>query len=75
MIPDNLNDLSELEVAELLRTLEPDEKKILKLRFGIPNSEPQTLEEVGETLGLTREEIRKAELAAMVKLGWINLLK
>lgn len=75
MIPENLNNLSELEVAALLRTLEPAERNILKLRFGIPNSQPKTLEEVGDSLGLTREEIRKAEIQAMVKLGWINLIK
>ena len=55
--------------------LEPLEREILKMRFGIPNSKPQTLEETGDSLGLTREDVRRTEIKAMCKLGWIKVIE
>jgi RNA polymerase primary sigma factor len=55
-------------VAELLSVLEPREREILCLRYGLDRGKPRTLEEVGECFGLTREGVRQAELKAIAKL-------
>jgi RNA polymerase sigma factor (sigma-70 family) len=56
------------QVAELLSVLEPREREILCLRYGLDRGKPRTLEEVGEFFGLTREGVRQAELKAIAKL-------
>jgi RNA polymerase sigma factor (sigma-70 family) len=56
------------EVARLLTNLEPREREVLRLRYGLDRGEPRTLEEVGEVFGLTRERIRQIEARAMSKL-------
>lgn len=67
--------LAQLESAELeqaligkLQVLEPLERTIIELRFGINGREPLTLREVGETVGLTREWVRQVELKALRRL-------
>jgi RNA polymerase primary sigma factor len=52
----------------LLGTLSPREARILRLRFGVGEREPQTLEQVGKVFGVTRERIRQIEAAALKKL-------
>ena len=55
--------------AEILRrVLNNQEKKILSLRFGIPDGNDMTLEQVGKNLGLTRERVRQIEQKALIKL-------
>ena len=55
--------------AEMLRrVLNEQEKKILSLRFGIPDDNNMTLEQVGKNLGLTRERVRQIEKRALIKL-------
>jgi RNA polymerase sigma factor (sigma-70 family) len=56
------------QVAALLSILEPREREILCLRYGLDRGRPRTLEEVGECFGLTREGVRQAELKAIAKL-------
>jgi len=56
------------QVQELLSVLEPRERDILCLRYGLDRGKPRTLEEVGECFGLTREGVRQAELKAIAKL-------
>jgi RNA polymerase sigma factor (sigma-70 family) len=56
------------QVAELLSVLEPREREILCLRYGLDRGRARTLEEVGEYFGLTREGVRQAELKAITKL-------
>ncbi len=56
------------QVNELLSVLEPREREILCLRYGLDRGKPRTLEEVGECFGLTREGVRQAELKAIAKL-------
>ena len=51
-----------------LNELTPKEKYIIIHRFGLYNNDPQTLEEIGQTLELTRERIRQVEAKALVKL-------
>jgi RNA polymerase primary sigma factor len=45
----------------LLKTLTPREQKVIKMRFGFEDGEPRTLEEVGRTIGVTRERARQIE--------------
>ena len=55
--------------AELLnRILNKQEKEIISLRFGIPDDDNMTLEQVGKNLGLTRERVRQIEKKALIKL-------
>ena len=55
--------------AELLkRILNNQEKKIISLRFGFPDGNNMTLEQVGKNLGLTRERVRQIEKKALIKL-------
>ena len=55
--------------AELInRILNNQEKEIISLRFGIPDDDNMTLEQVGKNLGLTRERVRQIEKRALIKL-------
>lgn len=56
------------EVARALGVLSPREEAVIRLRFGIGQGEPMTLEEIGQTLGVTRERIRQIEAKALMKL-------
>ena len=56
------------EMNSALRTLTEREKKILILRFGINDSCPRTLEEVGNIFKVTRERVRQIEAKALKKL-------
>lgn len=51
-----------------MSTLTPREEKVLRMRLGIGEERDYTLEEVGETFGLTRERIRQIEAKALRKL-------
>ncbi len=55
-------------VEEVLSTLSPREARILRLRFGLDDNHPYTLEEVGAKFGLTRERIRQIEGKALRRL-------
>ena len=80
-ISDTIEDTSTVSPAELsenlnryeliaasFETLSASEKKILTLRFGLDDKEPQTLETIGRTFGVTRERIRQIETKSLVKL-------
>jgi RNA polymerase primary sigma factor len=54
--------------AAVLKTLTPREEKILKMRFGLEDDESHTLEEIGDSLVLTRERIRQIEARALDNL-------
>lgn len=73
MIPSKLTELSEIEVAQVLRALTSEEKRVIRLRFGLDdNRMPVTLEGVSQATGLTREQVRQTELRAFRKLGWLT---
>ena len=55
-------------ISEVLFTLTPREEKVLRLRFGLVDGRPRTLEEVGDEFGVTRERIRQIEAKALRKL-------
>ncbi|MBZ5659353.1 MAG: RNA polymerase sigma factor RpoD [Acidobacteriia bacterium] len=49
------------QTASVLKTLTPREEKVIKMRFGLEDGEQHTLEEVGQTIGVTRERARQIE--------------
>lgn len=55
-------------IAGWFETLSASEQKILTLRFGLDDKEPQTLETIGRSFGVTRERIRQIEAKSLVKL-------
>jgi RNA polymerase primary sigma factor len=55
-------------LAEALSMLDPRERKILSMRFGLDRGEERTLSEVAEVIGVSRERIRQIEQAALSKL-------
>ena len=76
-IPDEaaVSQLDSLAVADVreaaeavLQMLDPRERRILRLRFGLETGEEQTLEEISERFELTRERIRQIEAVALQKL-------
>ena len=56
------------QLTDVLSTLTEREKKVLELRFGIKDGRARTLEEVGQSFGVTRERIRQIEAKALRKL-------
>ncbi|MEY8352312.1 RNA polymerase sigma factor RpoD [Lachnospiraceae bacterium 54-53] len=56
------------QLMEVLDTLTEREQKVLKLRFGLDDGRPRTLEEVGREFNVTRERIRQIEAKALRKL-------
>ena len=56
------------QIARVLNTLTPREEKVLRLRYGIDDGRPRTLEEVGKEFNVTRERIRQIEAKALRKL-------
>ncbi|NOR14673.1 MAG: sigma-70 family RNA polymerase sigma factor [Candidatus Aminicenantes bacterium] len=57
------------QVREILKKLDEKEALVLKLRFGLDDDSPRTLQEIGDKLQLTRERIRQIEKKAMRKLA------
>ena len=56
------------QLMEVLSTLTEREQKVLRLRFGLDDERPRTLEEVGRQFNVTRERIRQIEAKALRKL-------
>jgi RNA polymerase primary sigma factor len=56
-------------VLEMLDTMDPREATVLRMRFGLNDTQPHTLKEIGQSLGLTRERVRQIETEALNKLA------
>ena len=56
------------QLLGVLDTLTPREEKVLRLRYGLDDGRPRTLEEVGKEFNVTRERIRQIEAKALRKL-------
>ena len=62
------NQLLREELENMIDELAPREREVLRLRFGLEDGHPYTLEEVGRRFGVTRERIRQIEAKALRKL-------
>jgi RNA polymerase primary sigma factor len=58
----------ENQIQNMVAELEPKEREVIRMRFGLDGEEPRTLQEIGEALGLSRERIRQIESKAKEKL-------
>ena len=56
------------QLDDVMEMLDPREQKILRLRYGLDDDTPRTLDQVGQEFGLTRERIRQIESQALRKL-------
>ncbi len=56
------------QLLGVIETLTPREQKVIRLRYGLDDSHPRTLEEVGKEFNVTRERIRQIEAKALKKL-------
>ncbi|GAA0104865.1 sigma-70 family RNA polymerase sigma factor [Paraclostridium sordellii] len=63
------------KIEELLTGLSEQEQKVLRMRFGLDDDIPKTLEEIGRVFGVTRERIRQIEAKAIRKLRHPSRLK
>ena len=63
------------QLMNVLETLTPREQKVLRLRYGLDDAHPRTLEEVGREFSVTRERIRQIEAKALRKLRHPSKLK
>jgi len=55
-----------------LRYLNPNEGKVITMRFGLNNEDPKTLESIGKEFDVTRERVRQIETQALIKLKQIS---
>lgn len=68
------NNLRE-KIEEVLTDLSDQEQQVLRMRFGLDDDTPKTLEEIGKVFGVTRERIRQIEAKAIRKLRHPSRLK
>src|ERR671926_537675 len=65
------DNLRAVELADALDALNPRMRLVLSRRFGLDGEAPQTLEEVGASLGITRERVRQLESRALRELRMV----
>ena len=62
------DELLRSDIDDILNTLLPREREVVRLRYGLDDGRERTLEEVGQLFGITRERVRQIEFKAMRKL-------
>lgn len=60
---------------EIVATLNPRERQVITLRYGLKDGKFRTLDEVGAMYGVSRERIRQIESKALNRLKWLILCK
>jgi len=68
-------DILKAQLLSVIETLTPREQKVIRLRYGLDDNHPRTLEEVGKEFNVTRERIRQIEAKALKKLRHPNRSK
>ncbi|HEY0415576.1 MAG TPA: sigma-70 family RNA polymerase sigma factor [Gaiellaceae bacterium] len=73
-LPDEVveDSLRSQTLAIALRSLPERHRHVVVLRYGLDDSEPKTLEEIGRRLGLTRERVRQIEVEALKRLATLH---
>jgi len=64
--------LQEKDISKLINLLDKREQEIIKRRFGIDSEEPKTLEQIGNSMGFSKERIRQIENLALQKLRRVS---
>lgn len=64
-----------VQLLEIINSLTPREQSVVRLRYGLDDGKPRTLEEVGKKFNVTRERIRQIEAKALRKLRHPNRSK
>jgi RNA polymerase nonessential primary-like sigma factor len=61
-------ELQHVDIRHVLCTLDEREQLVVRLRFGLDDGQPRTLEQIGKSFGLSRERVRQIERETMIKL-------
>jgi RNA polymerase nonessential primary-like sigma factor len=61
-------ELLHTDIRTVLATLDEREHQVIRLRFGLDDGQPRTLDQIGKLFGLSRERVRQIEREVMVKL-------
>jgi len=65
---DLFDEFEKERIRNLLGVISPREAEVLRLRYGLTDEKPKTLEQIGKAVGLTRERVRQIEREALKKL-------
>src|SRR5579862_6890547 len=73
-LPDELveDSLRSQTLADALRSLPDRHRSVIVLRYGLDDADPRTLEQIGKTLGITRERVRQIEVEALSRLSRLH---
>ncbi|MGB6886817.1 MAG: sigma-70 family RNA polymerase sigma factor [Mycobacterium sp.] len=61
-------ELLHTDIRHVLATLDEREQQVIRLRFGLDDGQPRTLDQIGKMFGLSRERVRQIEREVMIKL-------
>ncbi|MEX0581266.1 MAG: sigma-70 family RNA polymerase sigma factor [Mycobacterium sp.] len=61
-------ELLHTDIRHVLATLDEREQQVIRLRFGLDDGQPRTLDQIGKKFGLSRERVRQIEREVMIKL-------